>query len=279
MTSKLDRAAGVLIGLAVGDKNLGPIHMATIVAESLKKNQNFEPTDIFGSYLLWFLNQEIGSDDTGVVGLKIFKEAKSKKYFESENKLELIEKISQQVDQQLKNQTAGINPAHRNVPLSMAKFINGEELIEFASLECQMTHQHRLAQESAIVSNLICRHNIEGKLNFMEILSELQKESFDELTVEALKTPSLKFKPNLDKGGFSPKTLQTVLCFVDKYTRGIDFQSLDDCKRQEIFKECLNDSFKFAGHPNYSPVLVGSIMGVSFGNFLMKVYCWKVWYF
>jgi hypothetical protein len=264
MTSKMDRAAGVLIGLAVGDKNLGPIHMATLVAESLQKNQKFEPSDIFGSYLSWFLNKEIGSDDTGVVGLKIFKEAHKNNFTDSENKKELIEKISKQVDQQMKNQTAGINPAHRNVPLSMANFINDEELIDFATWECQMTHQHRLAQESAIVSNFICRLNIEGKLNFMEIIEDLKKKSFDELTMEALKTPSMKFKPNLDKGGFSPKTLQSVLCFVDKYTRGIDFQSLDDSKRQEIFEECLNDSFNFAGNPNYSPVLVGSIMGVTF---------------
>eukprot|EP01080_Neovahlkampfia_damariscottae_P005861 gene5861-9689_t len=262
MSSQSDRAAGLLIGLVVGDKNLGPMHMATLVAESLHKYQEFNKVNIFTSYLNWFLNKEIGSDDTGVVGHKIFKEAIHSNFLEEKNKQKLIDDISKKVDVSMKGLTAGINPSHRNTPLSMAKFITKEKLIEFSKEECKMTHQNILAQETSMIANLICRENIEGKLNFQQILESLhQNYEFERETEEALKSTMLKFKPRLDKGGFSPKTLETVLCFIDKYTKNIDFSKLNSNQRQDIFKECMTDSFQFAGKPNYSPVLVGSILG------------------
>ena len=262
MTSKSDRAAGLLIGLIVGDKNLGPMHMALMVAESLEKNKKFNKLDIFSSYLDWFENKGEGSDDTGVVGLKVFKIALESNFNESNNKQEMIKKISKEVDNSMKGLTGGINPSHRNTPISMSKFISLEELIKFSKEECKMTHQSIYAEEAATVSNLICRLNIEGEMNFQEILQFLlENYKFEKLIEDALKTPSLKFKPRLDLGGFSPKTLETVLCFVEKYTKSIDFKKLNDDQRKAVFRECMEMSFKFSGKPNYSPVLVGSILG------------------
>ena len=41
-----DRTKGVLIGLAAGDKNLGHIEMALMIAESLITNGEFDLSDI-----------------------------------------------------------------------------------------------------------------------------------------------------------------------------------------------------------------------------------------
>jgi hypothetical protein len=48
------RCRGVLIGLAAGDRNGGPIRMAARLAESLLELGRVDPQDIVGRYLRWW---------------------------------------------------------------------------------------------------------------------------------------------------------------------------------------------------------------------------------
>jgi ADP-ribosylglycohydrolase len=49
-----DRVRGILIGLAAGDRNGGPIRMAVHLAESLAEKGRFDAEDVFGRYLAWW---------------------------------------------------------------------------------------------------------------------------------------------------------------------------------------------------------------------------------
>jgi hypothetical protein len=49
-----DRCRGVLLGLAAGDRNGGPIRMAVRLAESLLELGRFDPADIVTRYLRWW---------------------------------------------------------------------------------------------------------------------------------------------------------------------------------------------------------------------------------
>ncbi len=49
----IDRCQGLLLGLAAGDRNGGPIRMAVRLAESLVECSGFAPSDILERYLPW----------------------------------------------------------------------------------------------------------------------------------------------------------------------------------------------------------------------------------
>src|SRR5262249_52474126 len=53
-TGVQDRCRGVLLGLAAGDRNGGPIRMAVRLAESLLELGRFDPADTVGRYLRWW---------------------------------------------------------------------------------------------------------------------------------------------------------------------------------------------------------------------------------
>ena len=57
-----NRVRGVLLGLAAGDRNGGPIRMAVRLAESLSERWRFDPDDILTRYLAWWRD---GAFDTG----------------------------------------------------------------------------------------------------------------------------------------------------------------------------------------------------------------------
>jgi len=63
-TSSANRCRGVMIGLAAGDRNGGPIRMAVRLAESLHDCGGFDPADILDRYLTWW---KAGAFDTGPV--------------------------------------------------------------------------------------------------------------------------------------------------------------------------------------------------------------------
>jgi ADP-ribosylglycohydrolase len=97
-----DRCRGVLLGLAAGDRNGGPIRMAVCLAESLRELGRFDPADIVNRYLRWWRE---GAFDTGPV---------------SGRALELMaagmssSAASAQVHRESGGKTAGCNPAHRS---------------------------------------------------------------------------------------------------------------------------------------------------------------------
>src|SRR6516162_618561 len=57
-----DRVRGILLGLAAGDRNGGPIRMAVRLAESLAERRRFDPEAILARYLKWWRD---GAFDTG----------------------------------------------------------------------------------------------------------------------------------------------------------------------------------------------------------------------
>ena len=63
-TTAEDRCRGVLVGLAAGDRNGGPIRMAVRLAESLIECGGFNAADILNRYLAWWHE---GAFDTGPV--------------------------------------------------------------------------------------------------------------------------------------------------------------------------------------------------------------------
>ena len=67
MSETRDRIRGVLLGLAAGDRNGGPIRMAVRLAESLSERRRFDPEDILSRYLAWWRDGafDTGTDDGG----------------------------------------------------------------------------------------------------------------------------------------------------------------------------------------------------------------------
>src|SRR6516165_2494790 len=63
-TGVQNRCRGVLLGLAAGDRNGGPIRMAVRLAESMLELGRFDPADIVTRYLRWWREDAF---DTGPV--------------------------------------------------------------------------------------------------------------------------------------------------------------------------------------------------------------------
>jgi ADP-ribosylglycohydrolase len=146
----VDRCRGVLIGLAAGDRNGGPIRMAVRLAESLFVCGGFDPADVMDRYLRWWRE---GAFDTGPVSARA---------------LELVAagmpvaEATTQVHREFGGKTAGCNPAHRSSPLSMLASIADKDLTPCAMVEARLTHYDPLAGEVAAVVNKLCRSLIRG---------------------------------------------------------------------------------------------------------------------
>lgn len=54
---KRDRCAGVLVGLAAGDRNGGPVRLAIRLLESLLEKKGFDKSDVVEKYLSYFRGQ------------------------------------------------------------------------------------------------------------------------------------------------------------------------------------------------------------------------------
>eukprot|EP00727_Mastigamoeba_balamuthi_P003659 m51a1_g13290 putative zinc phosphodiesterase elac protein 2 (367) ;mRNA; r:24-2397 len=69
------RAAGCLLGLAAGDRNGGPVRMATRLAESLGSLRRFDRADVCARYLAWFRGPPYDDEaaiDTGNTFASVF---------------------------------------------------------------------------------------------------------------------------------------------------------------------------------------------------------------
>jgi hypothetical protein len=260
MTTQLDQVKGILLGVAVGDKNHGPIHMALLLAESLHEKRKFEGQDVFDRFVDWYRKRDFGADDTGLIGKLVFQAAildPNKDYSD----------IVKEVDLELEGQTAGVNGVHRSVALSMCKFISGEDLESLCHQQVKLTHASQIAQDNCFIMNYILRRLIFGE-EIDDIIKSLLKRKWDDRTGRALKSyfQDQDDRTNLlPSGGFSPDTMMTTLSFVRKYTRGVDFKTIEPDKAKKLFTDCLTHSFKFAGTANYCPVLVGPIVGCLVG--------------
>lgn len=73
MTSVRDRCAGVLWGIAAGDKNGGPIRMAVLLAESLVAKSGYDHDHVISKYNTWFLGKDKERCfDTGTTFYNVF---------------------------------------------------------------------------------------------------------------------------------------------------------------------------------------------------------------
>jgi ADP-ribosylglycohydrolase len=198
MTTTADRCRGVLLGLAAGDKNGGPIRMALHMAESLHTCGRFDPDDILKRYVNWWRGDAF---DTGPVSARA---------------LELIaagtpvDKATSQVHREFGGKTAGSNPAHRSAPLSMCAAIADEDLTTCAEAEARLTHHDALAGKIAAAVNVLCRMLIRG------------------VAWDAALGPIAGFTTQagpFNDGGFAPDVLGAAVHFVDK---SADFASALD---------------------------------------------------
>jgi ADP-ribosylglycohydrolase len=224
-----DRVEGVLIGLAAGDRNGGPIRMALRLAESLVALGRFDCADVLQRYLAWW-NE--GGFDTGPIAAQVFS---------------LIgvgaspRDASAQVHDASGGMTAGCNPAHRSAPLAMAACLADNDLAAAAREEAALTHWHPLAGDVAAATVVLCRALVRGSrwAAALEIASHGRRHEM----AAALLDPA---RDELSRGGFAPAVLHAAVSFV---------------QTQASFSDALDAAVAHAGPANYCPVLVGAIGG------------------
>lgn len=233
MNSTADRVVGVLLGLAAGDRNHGPINMAVRLAESLIAQRRFDPEDIGARYLQWWRE---GAFDTGPTAARVFSLVEAGQSYDE---------ASSRVDDEYDGMTAGCNPAHRVAPLAMSAHLEDSELAECARREAWLTHRHPLAGDVSSAVVLLCRHLIRG-VDWAEArrAAGVGKGSITQASLE----PSSQEALNV--GGFAPDALAAAVFFLDQHGE---------------FGDALEASIRFAGPANYCPVLVGSIGGARHG--------------
>lgn len=233
MCSRNDRVKGILLGLAAGDRNGGPIRMAVRLAESLMERRCVDVDDIAARYLAWWHS---GAFDTGPTAARVFALVDSGLSFPA---------AAHQVHLETQGLTAGCNPAHRSAPLAMMPELNTQQLQRYAVQEAELTHHHALSGDVAGVVVVMCHKLVSGST--WQDAREAAREGRLPETLRAMQTP---MPDSLDNGGFAPDVLAAALHFVDNH---------------DTLPAAFDASLKFAGPANYCPVLVGSLGGARWG--------------
>lgn len=228
-----DRAKGILLGLAAGDRNGGPIRMAVRLAESLVDTGKFDLADIGARYLDWWHNDAF---DTGPTAARVFTLVDSGLSFPA---------AAQQVHTETGEQTAGCNPAHRSSPLGMMSQLDIQQLAYYAKQEATLTHHHPLSSDVAAAVVVICHQLVHGA-TWEKAIDSANTDRLPE-TVKAISEPNPE---SLKRGGFAPDVLAAAIYFVES---------------SGSFDDALRRSLQFSGPDNYCPVLVGSIAGARWG--------------
>ncbi len=233
MSAESERAIGILLGLAAGDRNGGPIRMAVRLAESLAERGHVDVEDIGQRYLDWW---RAGAFDTGPTAARVLSLVDDGLSFED---------ASQQVHIEMGQQTAGCNPAHRSSPLAMLPDLDTQALADDAQQEATLTHRHTLSGDVAAAVVVACSQLVRG-IPWEDALAtaSLRRQPETRAAIEHWTTESLS------SGGFAPDVLAAAIHFL----------SINDS-----FDEALTASLEFAGPANYCPVLVGSIGGARWG--------------
>jgi ADP-ribosyl-[dinitrogen reductase] hydrolase len=243
-----DRVQGILLGLAAGDRNGGPIRMAVRLAESLVELRRFDPQDILDRYLAWWRDDAFDTGPTTAQVLSLIDAGV--------DATEAVERVHDQAG----GMTAGCNPAHRCAPLAMAPFLPDDELAGSALREAGLTHHHPLAGDVAAAVAVLCRALIRGE-HWDDAVSRAAAGRLGP-TVQALDENS--WYP-MSPGGYAPEVLRAAAHFVAGH---------------DSFADALGASLAFAGPANYCPVLVGTVAGARWGrsasrwiHFLVNWFC------
>jgi ADP-ribosylglycohydrolase len=223
----------VLLGLAAGDRNGGPIRMAIRVAESLGERRRFDPNDILRRYLAWWRD---GAFDTGPTTATVLSLIDG-----GMDRIRAVERAHEEAG----GMTAGCNPAHRVAPLAMAVFLADDELTGSALQEAKLTHHDPLAGDVAAAVVRLFRALIRG-VTWDAAVSGAAAGRLDP-TIQAL---DLANPAPLSAGGFAPQVLRAAVHFVGQHGS---------------FADALTASLSFAGPANYSPVLVGAVGSARWG--------------
>ncbi|MFN8556088.1 MAG: ADP-ribosylglycohydrolase family protein [Dehalococcoidia bacterium] len=227
-----DRTRGVLVGLAAGDRNGGPVRLAVRLAESLVEHGGFDRADVARRYLAWWRS---GAFDTGPVT------ARALALLDGGAPLDAV---AAAVDAEMDGQTAGCNPAHRASVLAAAPLSDGQ-LADAAVAEARLTHAHPLAGDTSAAVVRCCRGLLRG-LPWAAALTF----AADGRTPEVQRSLALVGGAPLGRGGFAPETLRAAVHFVAEAA---------------TFDEALDGALAFAGPANYCPVLTGAIAGARWG--------------
>jgi ADP-ribosylglycohydrolase len=228
-----DKVRGVLLGLAAGDRNGGPIRMAVRLAESLVELRRFDPGDILDRYLAWWRE---GAFDTGPTTAHVLSLI--------DGGMDAAEAV-EWVHDQAGGLTAGCNPTHRCAPLAMAVFLPDEELAGCALREPRLTHHHPLAGDVAAAVAILCRALIRGE-SWCGALAVARTGRLP-LTIQALDGSN---SYPLSPGGYAPDVVRATAHFVAYH---------------DSFADALSASLAFAGPANYCPVLVGAVAEARWG--------------
>lgn len=249
-TNALDRAQGVLLGLAAGDRNCGPQRMALRLAESLRDCNGFNEQDVVRRYLAWFLGPPHDTErafDTGPTFDSVFTLVEK-----GMNAREAAKKVDQ------KRRAPGVNPAHRNVVLAASHWIQDKELSSFAEQETQLTHLHPSSIRVSVASNVLIRRLIKGEdwntaRQCPEVVAALPMPGIPK---DILFT-SEEAQNYISSNGAAYDVLLAALYFVSIAHNPLDAIEL---------------SIGFAGPANYCPVLVGSLAGARWGASAVKIF-------
>eukprot|EP01083_Nonionella_stella_P112920 332644_1 len=283
--SPSQRAAGVIVGLAAGDKNGGPQRLALLLSYSVLTHKAFNIKHIWNSYTEWYKK---GGFDTGSTFVAVYKRVKANPDLEPKQ-------ISKSFyDNAIKNKakpSVGIGSSHRAAVLSTFPFFrtpfdvqldpNQNDAIEtdpdkeekkedrdshkkqimkledVAFEESCLTHYAPLSRSCSIAVNYLCRALINGhkwneslQICHTNIQDEDIKTILQIFIQNKAEINRNNYKIKLEMGGYAPEVLKAALYFLNEY---------------ETFDASLNASIQFAGNANYCPVLVGSIGGARYG--------------
>ena len=298
-----DRCCGLLLGLAAGDHNGGPIQMALAIAEQLVQSAQgssggsggahaADPKDAvvpdpaagFATCAAWW-DDGAGVDawDTGPITGALLQDFQrrggSRAVTGGNGAVGELEAAACRLDRELKGMTAGVNAAHRVAPLALAGGLpDGAALASAGRQESRLTHASPISQFACALVVCLCRGLLRG-LNWPEATAAARAavvadsaalmaaglEGSDEAEAglglvlakfdegcECCRRggPALEKLPTAARGGFAPQTIKAAVAFVGA---------------AGSFEAALRPALKFAGPPNYCPVLVGALAGARFG--------------
>lgn len=229
-----DKIRGAFLGLAAGDLIGGPIMMAMELAASLLKQNGFNRKSIEQHYLSWWKRDGF---DSGPTAARVFQRVQSGSNFET---------AAKQVHDEFDKMTAGCNPCHRCLPISLLGAISDHNVSIFSKREACITHLHAMAGETAAAFNQLCRLLIKGS-TWNEALDQAISTSHTEIRVHIERALSGSFNVS----GYAPHAFATAVHFTN---------------RGQTFDETLTQCISADRDANYVPVLAGALGGARWGD-------------
>ena len=231
MHTTMQSRVGLMLGLACGDKNGGPLRMALVVMDSIIRCKGaLNEDDLFAAFTEW--SQTPDCFDTGNCFLAVMKASQSMpRKMAAEN---------------YGKKSAGPNAAHRGAAVAL---LSGD-VAEIASRLSRITHTHPEAVFLAQISALICRALIDDPWRGVLPAARREAVKFGANVPESFRRALESPAKIASTGGYAPEVFAAALLFSDQ---------------AESFADGLEASIVFAGPANYAPVLVGQFLGAKFG--------------